>query len=37
VTAIAPGQSATLYSVAHPDEVLGGGIIASTARVAAGV
>jgi tRNA-specific 2-thiouridylase len=37
VAAIAPGQSATLYSSADPDEVLGGGIISSTARVAAGV
>jgi tRNA-uridine 2-sulfurtransferase len=37
VTAIAPGQSATLYSAQDPDEVLGGGIIASTVPVAAGV
>jgi tRNA-specific 2-thiouridylase len=37
VTAIAPGQSATLYSAADPDEVVGGGIIASTDRAAAGV
>ena len=30
VEAAAPGQSAALYSVADPSEVLGGGIIAST-------
>lgn len=37
VAAVAPGQSATLYSAESPDEVLGGGIVLSTARVAAGV
>jgi tRNA-uridine 2-sulfurtransferase len=30
IGAIAPGQSAALYSSAEPDELLGGGIIAST-------
>ena len=30
VEAVAPGQSAALYSAADPDELLGGGIIAST-------
>jgi tRNA-specific 2-thiouridylase len=29
-TAVAPGQSAVLYSAEDPDEVLGGGVIAST-------
>jgi tRNA-specific 2-thiouridylase len=33
VEAVAPGQSAVLYRAADPDEVLGGGIIASTAPV----
>jgi tRNA-specific 2-thiouridylase len=37
VSAIAPGQSATLYSAQDPDEVVGGGIVASTVPVAAGV
>ncbi len=30
VEAVAPGQSAALYSAADPDELLGGGIIATT-------
>lgn len=30
VEAVAPGQSAAFYSVDHPDELLGGGIVAST-------
>jgi tRNA-uridine 2-sulfurtransferase len=37
VEAVAPGQSAVLYSATDPDEVLGGGIIAATARACAGV
>lgn len=32
VEAAAPGQSAALYSTADPDELIGGGIIASTVR-----
>lgn len=35
VEAIAPGQSAVLYRADRPDEVLGGGYIASTVRAAA--
>ena len=31
IEAVAPGQSAVLYSVADPDELVGGGIVASTA------
>ncbi|MFN2526010.1 MAG: tRNA 2-thiouridine(34) synthase MnmA [Actinomycetota bacterium] len=30
IEAVAPGQSAALYSAAEPDELLGGGIIATT-------
>ncbi|HZJ50458.1 MAG TPA: tRNA 2-thiouridine(34) synthase MnmA [Actinomycetota bacterium] len=30
IEAVAPGQSAVLYSVADPDELVGGGIVAST-------
>jgi tRNA-uridine 2-sulfurtransferase len=33
--AVAPGQSAVLYSADDPDEVLGGGVIAETARAVA--
>jgi tRNA-specific 2-thiouridylase len=32
VLAVAPGQSAALYSVDDPDELVGGGIIASTVK-----
>ncbi len=32
VEAVAPGQSAAFYAAADPDELLGGGIIASTMR-----
>ena len=35
VQAVAPGQSAVLYSAADPDEVLGGGIVAATVPVGA--
>ena len=35
VEAVAPGQSAVMYSVDRPEEVLGGGIVASTTRVRA--
>jgi tRNA-specific 2-thiouridylase len=34
VEAVAPGQSAALYSVADPDELIGGGIVASTVPAA---
>jgi tRNA-uridine 2-sulfurtransferase len=34
VEAIAPGQSAALYSAENPDELLGGGVIAATKPVA---
>ncbi len=34
VAAIAPGQSAAFYSTSEPDELLGGGIIASTVPTA---
>ena len=33
VRAVAPGQSAVLYSATAPDEVLGGGVISATRRV----
>jgi tRNA-specific 2-thiouridylase len=33
VEAVAPGQSAALYSAVEPDMLLGGGIIAATSRV----
>ena len=33
--AVAPGQSAALYSASDPDELLGGGIVRATATVAA--
>jgi tRNA-specific 2-thiouridylase len=35
VEAVAPGQSAVLYRSDHPDELIGGGFIASTVRAAA--
>jgi len=35
VEAVAPGQSAVLYRASEPDELLGGGIVASTAPVPA--
>jgi tRNA-specific 2-thiouridylase len=35
VQAIAPGQSAAFYNVTDPDELLGGGIIASTVAATA--
>jgi tRNA-specific 2-thiouridylase len=35
--AVAPGQSAALYSGSAPDELLGGGVIAATRRVGADV
>ncbi|MBA3431805.1 MAG: tRNA 2-thiouridine(34) synthase MnmA, partial [Actinobacteria bacterium] len=37
VEAVAPGQSAAFYSAETPDEVVGGGIIASTVPALAGV
>jgi tRNA-uridine 2-sulfurtransferase len=37
VEAVSPGQSAALYSATSPDELLGGGIIASTLPVGADV
>jgi tRNA-uridine 2-sulfurtransferase len=35
VSAVAPGQSAALYSIDDPDELLGGGVIEATLPVAA--
>jgi tRNA-specific 2-thiouridylase len=35
VGAVAPGQSAALYSATNPEELLGGGIIAATTRATA--
>jgi tRNA-uridine 2-sulfurtransferase len=37
VAAVAPGQSVAVYSSTDPDELLGGGVIAATLPVAAGV
>ena len=37
VGAVAPGQSVAFYSVANPDELLGGGVISSTLPVATAV
>ena len=37
VEAVAPGQSAAIYSAEDPDELLGGGIIAATKPVAVAV
>jgi tRNA-specific 2-thiouridylase len=37
VPAVAPGQSAALYSASSPDELLGGGVIAATLPVGADV
>jgi tRNA-specific 2-thiouridylase len=37
VESVAPGQSAALYSVDVPDELIGGGVIASTVPVGANV
>lgn len=37
VEAVAPGQSAVLYSADRPEEVLGGGIVASTVAAGAAV
>ena len=37
VGAVAPGQSAVLYSATNPDEVLGGGIVSETVPVAIAV
>jgi tRNA-uridine 2-sulfurtransferase len=37
VAAVAPGQSAALYSADRPDELLGGGVIAATLPVGADV
>ena len=35
VEAVAPGQSAALYSAADPEELLGGGIVRAAAHAAA--